>query len=389
MENIRKQRKYARSHATKLLSKTTDLLTTEDIIKLQVFHEQLQEKRTELKALDTQFLNLTTDKDDEIEKEIEIADNYQERILDAMKRVELKLTVNERKSKEAPAVLESADTEEKQKSRMMSARLPKIDLPTFSGDINTWLCFWQNFEANIHQRDDLSVIQKLSYLLSLLRGEPARVVSSFAITAENYADIIKILQQQYGNKGQIIDLNFKRILDMKPVASVAQIFELKNLITELSINLRNLKNLGIDINHCSPILNTKIKQLIPADLLLLYERQKSKEEEPSTEDLVAFLQMEINHRERITPILDPKAPIFKPRNITNTPQWRPPVRQTPTFLPRARLPQPRMWRPPVTPYQPIHQSPRPGVFPTDTDKSNIICFKCGRAGHLARECQSK
>lgn len=396
MENIKKERRYKRTQATKLLGKVELVKDLKEIIKLQVLKEQLEEKRLELKDLDKQVLILTVEENEEVEKDRETSEEYQEKILEAIKKIELNLNEREEENEKSEDALKILDIEEKRKPPTIAARLPKIDLPTFEGDITKWFSFWQIFDVNINQRKDLATIEKLSYLLSLLRGEPSRLVSSFAVTSENYSDIIQILQCQYGQKGKIVDLNVRKILDMKPVASVTQTSDLKNLITELSINLRNLKNLGIDTNDCSPILNTKIKQLIPSDLLLLYERQKGKEETTSTEDLVAFLQTEINYRENIKPILDPKAPIFRPR----TPQWRPPIRQASTFLPRARFSQPRMWTPPLLPHQPFATRPqhhresntlprihRPG-FSSAADKTKVICFKCGQAGHLARECQS-
>ena len=35
-------------------------------------------------------------------------------------------------------------------------RLPKIDVPTFNGDILTWRTFWEQFSISVHTRTVLS-----------------------------------------------------------------------------------------------------------------------------------------------------------------------------------------------------------------------------------------
>lgn len=365
MEKIKKQRKIVRTQTTKLLGRMELIESSTDVIKLQVLKEQLEGKRKELKELDKNFLELTTDNEEEIEKDYDIAEEYQEKIIEAMKNIELK-----ERAMSSKEVIQMIDQD---KPHTVSARLPKIDLPTFQGDVDKWYSFWQIFDANIHQRKDLSTIEKLTYLLSLLRGEAARMVAGFSVTAENYTDVIEILKCEYGRQNRIIDLNVKRILEMKPVPSVTQLKELKEVITEVMVSLRNIKNLGVNIEQCSPILNAKIKQLVPADLLLLYERQNK--EVNSTEDLIAFLQSEIRHRENVAPVLDPKAPVFKPQNYNP----RRPFGPNPAFMPRTPLQKPNHMR---------QNCPSNRVSPTNAVKA-VNCFKCGTPNHLAYQCRSR
>ena len=50
------------------------------------------------------------------------------------------------------------------------ASLPKLELPTFSGDVTKWPSFWDQFTAVIDD-SDLPEVSKFVYLLSLLTAE--------------------------------------------------------------------------------------------------------------------------------------------------------------------------------------------------------------------------
>ena len=44
------------------------------------------------------------------------------------------------------------------------SRLPKLSLPTFSGDSIQWQTFWDSFDATVHSNAGLSGVQKFNYL---------------------------------------------------------------------------------------------------------------------------------------------------------------------------------------------------------------------------------
>ena len=49
-----------------------------------------------------------------------------------------------------------------------TTRLPKLNLPTFSGDPLLWQSFWDCFEAAVHNNSSLTDVQKLNYLRAQL-----------------------------------------------------------------------------------------------------------------------------------------------------------------------------------------------------------------------------
>ena len=45
-----------------------------------------------------------------------------------------------------------------------SLKLPKSDVPVFSGNVINWKTFWEQFNVAIHSRSDISKPEKLVYL---------------------------------------------------------------------------------------------------------------------------------------------------------------------------------------------------------------------------------
>ncbi|XP_064097217.1 uncharacterized protein LOC135208693 [Macrobrachium nipponense] len=82
-----------------------------------------------------------------------------------------------------------------------SVRLPKLDLPHYSGDILEWNSFWELYHVSVHQRKDLEPIQKFSYLRSLLTGEASKLISGFKFEAANYPQAVALLlSTTYGKR---------------------------------------------------------------------------------------------------------------------------------------------------------------------------------------------
>ena len=53
-------------------------------------------------------------------------------------------------------------------------KLPKLDVPQFSGNILHWTRFWEQFCISVHERPSLSNAEKFVYLQQALKGGSAR-----------------------------------------------------------------------------------------------------------------------------------------------------------------------------------------------------------------------
>ena len=72
---------------------------------------------------------------------------------------------------------------------MSGVLLPKIEVPTFDGNLLNWRFFWEQFESTIHSKTQLTDSDKLTYLREALKDGPARhAVSGLTQTSESYME---------------------------------------------------------------------------------------------------------------------------------------------------------------------------------------------------------
>ena len=73
-------------------------------------------------------------------------------------------------------------------------RLPRQEIPSFSGDPLQFQSFWEIFDSSIHSNTSLAPITKFSYLKTLLTGKAKDALNSLELTSRNYDEAVAILK---------------------------------------------------------------------------------------------------------------------------------------------------------------------------------------------------
>ena len=94
------------------------------------------------------------------------------------------------------------------------SRLPKLSLPSFSGDPLSWQTFWDSFSVAVDSSPVLSGVQKFNYLRTLLQGEAARAVAGFPLTDANYSHSVEILKERFGQTQKIVNAHMQSLLNL-------------------------------------------------------------------------------------------------------------------------------------------------------------------------------
>jgi len=150
---------------------TTSPLIADQIATLKDLHEQLQCKHTLITVLDEKILE-TLDNDEEIEAEILQTEEVVSSISTAKAKITHHLTPPDTRSEDTPPpTLPPPVSPGHHPAPVSLTRLPKLDLPQFSGNPFLWQPFWDCFEAAVHNNASLTGVQKLSYLSAQLKGE--------------------------------------------------------------------------------------------------------------------------------------------------------------------------------------------------------------------------
>lgn len=119
-------------------------------------------------------------------------------------------------------------------------KLPRVTTPTFSGKYEKWIPFRNIFLSSIHQNPTLPSIQKMQYLLSVLKGEAHDVVSSLETFDENYAEAWKMLKERYDDDNLIIQKHI-RVLFEQPVLHKENHVALRRMLDTVLKHVRALK----------------------------------------------------------------------------------------------------------------------------------------------------
>lgn len=169
-----------------------------------------------------------------------------------------------------------------------NAKLPKITLPTFSGDLSTWNNFVDLFSTLVDGNATLTGIEKFQYLISCLSGEALAIVKGVSLSSDNYAVAFENLKKRYSNKRLLADSFWKKIVSFPNIEreNIVLLRQLLNIFTE---NLAALDNLGLPCDQwCFPLFNILLDK-IDSKTRTRFEFAFSEVELPTYENLITFL----------------------------------------------------------------------------------------------------
>ncbi|KRY76216.1 hypothetical protein T4B_6818 [Trichinella pseudospiralis] len=98
----------------------------------------------------------------------------------------------------------------------LAARLPRCDLPKFSGDFTEFRVFWDQFDYRVHQRRDLSNVAKMTYIWGCLTGKAADVISSLSSSNADYEVALNRLREEFDRPAKVIRHQIKKLVQAPP-----------------------------------------------------------------------------------------------------------------------------------------------------------------------------
>ena len=290
MSDAKKARTSTRHWATyssNVLNKVINVPAGEqvDLVRLR---DAVAEFDKRLAALDASQFDFEATIDDEtaLIADIEKAAEYREHI---------------RKPRVLAQVLLSADVKSPPpssssiKAESSAAKLPKLVLPHFSGDVLKWTEFWEQFEAMVHN-SDMPAVSKFTYLLSLLKGDAKATVTGLSLNSANYTTACDLLKARFGREEKIRFSHIQELLSIS-IAKNAKVAALWDMYNKLSSHIRCLESLKVQGTQYGVVLVPLVLSRLPNDLRLEWARTGEGKEADLTH-LMAFFKQEIERRER-------------------------------------------------------------------------------------------
>ncbi|XP_051162195.1 uncharacterized protein LOC127282137 [Leptopilina boulardi] len=167
--------------------------------------------------------------------------------------------------------------------------LPKLDLPTFTGDYKDWLGFKDAFKAIIHEDASIPKIQKLRYLRAYVKDNAAKVIDNLSTSDNNYNVAWDLLNERYNNERIIIQNHMQSIFEL-PNANRDSSFNLRNLVDSMLRHVRALNVLGQPTDSWDTPLICLITGKLDRDTRTEWEKSVTGSAMPTFECFSKFLK---------------------------------------------------------------------------------------------------
>ncbi|XP_049871172.1 uncharacterized protein LOC126370378 [Pectinophora gossypiella] len=138
---------------------------------------------------------------------------------------------------------ESQSTAPNRPASAPTVKLPKIEIPKFSGNIKSWPEYYDIFNALIHENGSLSNTEKMQYLVSTLSGDALGLIRTFPAQGIYYEEAYRTLVARYRDKRELAFTCWKEMQAVNIKANTP--LEFRRVLDTFNENLTILKGLGL------------------------------------------------------------------------------------------------------------------------------------------------
>ena len=351
---------------------------------LEVLDRLLESKLKTVEELDQSVLSLCSI--DAIQAEIEDSEKVLERVVECQKRVHEALQRHKGKSNEHEN--HSGQTQPTLGTNPAKAKLPKLILPKFRGDVTKWSSFWDSFRSAVHENAAISPVEKFNYLNSLLEGPASRAIQGLSLTDANYRSAVEILQERFGRPQQIISAHMDELLKIPNCSGTERSTSLRFVYDQISVHVRGLSSLGVASDQYGGLLIPVIMAKLPNEIRVRVARE-TKGSVWKIDGILEIIKQEVEAREmsegvKVQEERSSKQTAFQqPRNPKHS--------MTSSFLIAKREQMNRTTQTRCVYCNELHYSASCEKVVNPRDRRNILieakrCFKCLFPGHQVKDC---
>lgn len=167
-------------------------------------------------------------------------------------------------------------------------QIPRLNVPPFNGAYDEWPSFRDLFVAAVHTNPTLHPVHKLQYLKSLVSGTAESLLKHIPTTAENYDMAWSTLEERFNNKRALINSTLRKLFSLHAADESAA--KIRHLLDNVRECLGALRVQGINTTTWDTILVYMVSQCVSTTSLDMWEQQIQRNELPTIEQLLQFLE---------------------------------------------------------------------------------------------------
>jgi len=175
--------------------------------------------------------------------------------------------------------------------------LPKIQLPSFDGNLLEWRSFRDVYVSLVHDNTGIGDAERFHYLLSCLSGDALAVVKSIPLSANNYVLAWEALSVRFDNKRLLASAHLDKLFAFKPIAHQS-LPALMSFINTFKENVAIIKALGVN-DLSSFLLFHMGSRVLDPTTIQLFESNASNSTIPTFDELLSFVQQRCRVLENI------------------------------------------------------------------------------------------
>ncbi|XP_018342248.1 PREDICTED: uncharacterized protein LOC108748519 [Trachymyrmex septentrionalis] len=141
------------------------------------------------------------------------------------------------------------------------------------------------FQSMIHNNETLPDVQKMQYLISILKDEARNVIGPPEVTGENYMKAWEMLKERFNDSSSIIQKHFRALFEM-PVVQKENHLVIRRLLDDV---LKHLRALERPIKHWDDLIVHMITSRLDHKTRRDWEVTIKKNEIPTLKHLIEFL----------------------------------------------------------------------------------------------------
>ena len=312
MEEISRKRKVRGGHRGYLTRKITEIEESkDDVLKLRQMEDTLKEQMGIIEGLDKEILEelsrAENDNANDCSEEIGESCQFKDKVSYALLQIEdfKQKLMNPNSLPTLPTLptLQRADSIDSLPSlssftRKQRVKLPKMEIKRFSGSPQEWQEFWDNYKSAVHENEELSDIDKFSYLRHFLEDSARKVISGLELTAVNYKEAIKLLEKRFAKPEIIKNAHINSIIKAPTIFNEKCVGRIRELLDLVENHRRGLQALKVDEASYSSILVPVVMDKVPGPVRLSMIRGSENKATWKMSEMLQALGTELDIREQ-------------------------------------------------------------------------------------------